>query len=349
MMPRVAFYVYPTAFQNPGGGEVQLLKTREYLAKAGLEVKLFDPWTDKLDSFDILHTFGSVKDCLPVMELAHQRGIKNILSTICWYNWRSAWETPGFWAARAAALGRHAGKVFLPFIPSPRKRMMEISDVLMPNSESEAGQLERFFRVPRSRIVIIPNAVDAAFANADPVPFIEKFGLRDFVLCVGRIEPRKNQLGMVRAMSGAKVPFVLIGDPVSTYPGYYQACRKAAGPNVHFIGGLPHGSELLRSAYAACDTFLLASWLETPGLAALEAGLAGAKIVITREGATREYFGEFASYVDPADRRDIRSKALAAHEKPKDTRLKAQISERFSWNITARKILEVYQRTAPKT
>lgn len=347
MNPRVAFYIYPTAFQCPGGGEVQLLKTKEYLAKAGLEVKLFDPWSDKLASFDILHTFGSVKDCLPVMELAHKIGVKNILSTICWYNWRSAWETPGGWTVRVAALGRHAGKVFFPFVPSQRKRMMEIADILMPNSESEAQQLSRFFEVPRSKIAIIPNAVDAVFASADSRPFIEKFGLRDFVLCVGRIEPRKNQLGMVRAMSGTKVPFVLIGDPVSTYPEYYKACREAAGLNVHFLDGLPHGTELLRSAYAACNTFLLASWLETPGLAALEAGLAGGKLVITREGATGEYFRDLASYVDPANTADIRAKTLAAYEQPKNDKLREHIRQNFLWGEAAKAVLETYKKIFP--
>jgi len=43
---------------------------------------------------------------------------------------------------------------------------------------------------------------------------------------------------------------------------------------------------MLASAYAACDVFVLPSMFETPGIAALEAGLAGAKIVITKYGGT---------------------------------------------------------------
>jgi len=344
MTPRVAFYVYPTAFQNPGGGEIQLLKTKQYLEAEGLTIKLFDSWTDKLESFDILHTFGSVKYALPMMEAARCVGVKNVLSTICWYNWQSAWETPGSLATRAAALGRHAGKIYLPFIPSQRKRMMEISDVLIPNSESEADQLKRFFQVPKKKITVIPNAVDPVFAVANPDSFVNKFGLRDFVLCVGRIEPRKNQLGMIRAFRGAKVPLVIIGDPVKTYPRYYQACRDAAGDNVHFLGGIPHDSELLRSAYAACDTFLLASWLETPGLAALEAGLAGAKVVITSEGATREYFQDLVLYVNPQDSRDIRRKISASLKQPKDGLLRDHIRRNFLWEHTAQKTLETYHK-----
>lgn len=340
---KIAFYVYPTAFQNPGGGEVQLLKTKQYLEAEGLSVKLFDPWTDKLESFDILHTFGSVKDALPMMEAAKSAGIKNVLSTICWYSLRSAWGNYGSLKSRTIAALRHAAKVFCPFVPSARKRMMDIADVLIPNSESESNQLEHFFQVPSKKIRVIPNAVDAVFAGAKPDDFIKKFGFRDFVLCVGRIEPRKNQLGMIRALNGAQVPFVVIGDPVKHYPDYYQRCRQEAGSNIHFLGGLPHDSELLRSAYAACDTFLLASWLETPGLAALEAGLAGAKLVITREGAAREYFQDFALYVDPENPSDILAKTLDAVKRPKDALLQGHIRQNFLWENTAKKTLETYR------
>ena len=112
------------------------------------------------------------------------------------------------------------------------------------------------------------------------------------------------------------------------------------------MGGIPHDSELLRSAYAACDTFLLASWLETPGLAALEACLAGAKIVITQEGATREYFRNLAAYVNPSNCRDIRSKTLTVYEQPKDDRLREHVRRNFLWDFTASRTLLAYQQSS---
>jgi glycosyltransferase involved in cell wall biosynthesis len=342
--PRVAFYVYPTAFQNPGGGEIQLLKTKEYLEREGFEIKLLDPWKDRLKDYDILHTFGSVKDALPMMEAAHSAGIKNVLSTICWYSWKSAWGTYPDLKMRALSVGRHAAKAFLPFIPSRRKRMMAISDLLMPNSESEAVQLTHFFDAPRNKIVVIPNAVDQIFAEAKPDVFEKKYGLRDFVLCVGRIEPRKNQLNVIRALKGIPQPVVFIGDFVSHYRAYYDACRKEAGANFHFLGNIPHESELLRSSYAACNTFLLATWLETPGLAALEAGLAGAKVVVTGEGATREYFGDHAEYVAPDNAGEIRAKTLATVQQAGNSNLKEHIFQNYLWPVTAKKIISAYQR-----
>lgn len=343
---KIAFYVYPTAFQSPGGGEVQLLKTKEHLEKLGAQIKLFDTWNDKLKDFDILHVFGSVKDCLPVMLAAKNAGIKVVLSTICWYSLKSAWGTYGSLSSRVLAVTRHLAKCFTPFFPSERKRMIQISDALLPNSQTEADQLARFFQASPAKIRIVPNGVENTFAEAGPNLFIEKYGLKDFILCVGRIEPRKNQLNMIRALKGISQPLVFIGQYVPHYKAYYDLCRKEAGPNIHFLEVFPHGSPLLASAYAACNTFLLASWLETPGLAALEAALAGAKIVITEEGATREYFQDFAAYAAPDNLNDIRAKALAAFEQKKTPDLKNHILNTYLWKNVAQKTAQVYQEVS---
>ncbi len=341
--PKVLFYVYPTAFQAPGGGEVQLLQTKKYLEQLGVSIKLFDPWQDKLKDFDILHTFGSVKDCLPVMEAAHTQGIKNVLSTICWYSWKSAWHTYTDPKRRFLSMIRHGAKSFFPFLPSERKQMMRISDLLLPNSQSEADQLAGYFNIPRNKIIPVPNGVDLSFSQASPENFIQKYGFKDFVLCVGRIEPRKNQLNMVRALKGLKVPVVFVGQPVPHYQSYFEQCEKEADANIHFLGALPHESGLLASAYAACHTFVLASWLETPGLAALEAGLAGANVVITSEGATKEYFGSFALYAAPDKLSDIRNKVESSLGVPKSKLLQQHIQNNYPWIKVAEQTLRAYQ------
>ncbi|MDD5218790.1 MAG: glycosyltransferase family 4 protein [Candidatus Omnitrophica bacterium] len=345
---KIAFYVYPIAFQSPGGGEIVLLKTKEYLAKEGVDVKLFDPWTDKFSDFDILHTFGSVKDCLRVMEAAQAAGTKNFLSSICWYSWKAAWGTYPEWQRRMPSLARQFAKTFCPFMPSQRKKMFDCADVVSPSSRAEAGQLKRYFLVPEEKMAVIPHGVDAAFAEAKGDAFHEKFGIRDFILCAGRIEPRKNQLNVIRALRGIKQPLVFIGGTVPAYKNYYEECVREAGSNVHFLGEVPHQSKLLASAYAACNTFLLATWLETPGLAAMEAGLAGAKVVVTAEGATKEYFLNYVSYVRPDSMSDIRQKTLSAFERPRDPALRKHLQQNYSWTVVAKQTAEAYRRVLGK-
>ena len=340
----IYFYVYPSAFQNPGGGEVQLIKTKEYLEKRGLQIHLYDPWKDKLKKGDLLHVFGSVKYCYGLMRTAKEIGAKVLLSTISWFDWRSAFHTYPDPRQRTLNVIRHLAKTCFSWVPSMRKSMMKESDLLLPNSEAEAEQLVRYFGMPREKIAVIPNGVDPAFQLADPQLFIERYGFKDFFLCVGRIEPRKNQLALIRAHRGMEKPLVIIGEAVSRYQDYEVQCRKEAAENVNFIGYLPMDSSLLRSAYAACNSFVLPSWFETPGLAALEAGLAGAKIVITEGGSTREYFQAMASYVDPGRISDIRKKMGEASIAHRNGRLQNHIRENYLWEKVAEKVADCYSR-----
>lgn len=339
----VYFYIHPEACQDPGGGKVQLMKTKEYLEKQGLEILLYDQWNHRFKPGDILHVFGSLKQSYSLMKIAKDAGAKLVLSSICWYDFPSALCTYPDFGRRTLDTLRYLAKVFFPWVPSGRKRVMHLADLLLPNSQAEANQLVRYFGVKPQRIVAIPNGVDLKYASPDPRPFIDRYHLRDFFLCVGRIEPRKNQLALIRAHRGLEKPLVIIGEPVSSYPDYAKKCREEAGPNVHFLGALPHDSELLRSAYAACNTFVLPSWFETPGLAALEAGLAGAKVLITQGGSTREYFGDYVFYANPLCISDIRAKMKEVSNAPSNGKLSEHIRTHYLWDRVAEKTFSAYQ------
>jgi hypothetical protein len=94
----------------------------------------------------------------------------------------------------------------------------------------------------------------------------------------------------------------------------------------------------------------MASWFETTGLAGLEAGLAGANVVITGRGYAREYFGESAWYCDPANLTSIREAVTAAWAAPRGSR---QLEQRISklgltWAEAASKTLGVYRQILGK-
>src|SRR5207245_1548094 len=124
-------------------------------------------------------------------------------------------------------------------------------------------------------------------------------GPDDFVLFVGRVEPRKNVLGLIRAVARMGVPLVVVGAPPAGHERYAEQCRRAGLGFVRWLGAMEHDDPMLASAYAAARVFALPSWFETPGLAALEAALAGAAVVVTPFGCTREYFGNRVEYARP--------------------------------------------------
>lgn len=337
-------YVYPSAMQNPGGGEALLLKTKEYVEKLGVSARLFDMWNDRFQKGDLLHVFGSVKEALGLMEVAKSKGVKIVLSPIIWYNWQSSFWVPYSIKERFLCLVRQGVKSMFPMMPSARKRMMELADLILASSEAEAEQIRRYFLIAPDRIKVVTYGADEAFLDATPTFFEQRFGIKNFILTVGRIEPRKNQLNLIRAMKGGQRPLVIIGEAVSHHQSYYNRCKDAADGNVYFLGALPQNSQELRSAFAACSVFTLPTWFETPGLAALEAALSGAKIVITRAGATREYFGDFVDYIDPADIQDIRNKIEVAYQRSKTTVLRDYVSKRYLWQHMAEQTIRAYQK-----
>ncbi len=340
---RVAFFVYPSAFQNVGGGEILLLKTKEYLEKEGVGCKLFDPWNDKLDDFDILHVFGAIKDCLGLMQSARNKGVKVVLDPIFFSTLQRAIYEDGGLKRKAAACLRHITKALFPYFPSGRRSTMLVADAVIPNSHVELEQVRRLFGIDKKKMHVVPNCVDPAFERGDENLFMSKYKVKDFVLSVGRIEPRKNQLNLIRALKSFTGPVVIIGDPVSDYPDYYRWCKSEAPGNVIFIGKIGHEDEMLKSAYKACRCFVSQGWFETPGLAALEAALAGANVATTSMGCTKEYFSDFAEYFSPSSLKGMRGAIEKVFDKKKNGLLQKHVRESFLWDVAAKKNIEVYR------
>ena len=125
----------------------------------------------------------------------------------------------------------------------------------------------------------MPNGVLPSVGSASPEFFFRRCGTFPFVLSVGRIEPRKNTLGLIQAAGRLELPLVIVGEAPPGFERYEVECRRAADDRAIWLGRLEHDDPLLASAYAAARVFALPSWFETPGLAALEAALAGCSVV----------------------------------------------------------------------
>lgn len=341
--PRVVFYTSPAALQSPGGGEVQLLKTAQYLRELGADVRLFDPWNDRLEHADWLHLFGTMPECLTMARMAKRLGVRVALSTIAWYDPIVSWRLEPGTDRKVRAVTGWLARRLCPDLPSWRRELIRCADLLLPNSAAEARQLEQLFGADPARIVVVPNGVDSRFADGDPELFPSLFGMRDFVLLPGRIEPRKNQLAVIRALRGTGIPLVVFGDAHVDHSDYYDQCFQEADPGVRFIGRVDHDSRLLASAYAAARVVVLASWFETPGLAALEGAAAGAKVVVTERGSAREYLGPAARYVSPGDVGGIRAAVREAAAAPRDGTLRELVLRKYRWETVAALTLAAYQ------
>jgi glycosyltransferase involved in cell wall biosynthesis len=341
--PRIFLAGKLTALESPGGGEVQMSAMTRSLREIGVDTRPWRPWEEPLSAANCLHLFGSDPEHLVLVRSARRHRVPVVLSTIAWFDLASCWREPWPLARRLAACGKFITRAAFPRIRSWRRGLYNLVDLLLPNSQAEAEQLIRYFGVAPGRIRIVPNGADARFADAPPEPFARLVGMDGFVLCAGRIEPRKNQLGLLRALSPAGVPLVFLGNVVPGHDAYLAACRREAGPLVRFVGRLDHNDPLLASAYAACGCLVLAGWYETPGLAALEAAMSGTPLVLPRGGCAREYFGEHAAYVAPNDLPGLRSAVLFALAKGRSRQLAEMVRANFSWRSAAIATREAYE------
>jgi glycosyltransferase involved in cell wall biosynthesis len=314
------------------GDSIQLLKTREYLAKAGIEAVIDNRPNLDLAAYDLVHLFNLI----PVAETyqyyinARRQHKAQVLSTVFWgpeefFQASSDPEQLRDWWQKTGSL---------------RQEILNGTSLILPNSTLELEALRNSFD-PLPPAVVVPNAADRSFAFAGPGRFIQKYQWRDFLLTVGRICRRKNQLSLIKVAQKMKLPLVIIG-PVNDSL-YYQECRRqSAGQKVLFIDTL-NPSELA-SAYAAARVHALVSWYDTPGLVSLEAALAGCAVVSTNRGSAREYFEDKAFYCDPGDLTSIAQAVSAAWNAGKDTSLKERVLANYTWERVAEITKEAYQK-----
>jgi len=317
---RVVLGTYPWAFETPGGGEVQLEKYVKYLPSHGIDVRRHDPWRANLMQASVFHFFSCMGGSVHFCAYLKSRGLPLVISSSLWISE----ETKHLYPINEI----HA--------------QLSLADVVVTNSEAESDQLSRLLKLPHDRFSVVRNGFEPDFALADPQLFRNKFSIHGpFVLNVANIEPRKNQLGLVRALKGLGVPLVLIGAPRDRE--YADAVFSEAGTELRYMDAMNHEDPALASAFAACSVFALPSSLETPGLAALEAAACGAPVVITSEGSTREYFGDLAHYVDYRDSRGIKAAIERALVDGPNPELKRRVKSQFAWFSVTAALVDVYR------
>lgn len=324
---KVLFATYPMAFHTPGGGEMQLLAYQKHLSAYGVDVTLFDPWNPRLLEHDIVHYFSCVGGSIHFCNFVKQLGLPLVVSSSLWITEES----------------KHLYPV------DEIRAQLDLADKVIANSDIECEALSEVLGLPREKLFTVYNGIDDLFLKpVSPEVFRNRFGIHGpFILNVGNIEPRKNQLTLVRAMKNfPSVKIVLIGHQRDIE--YSKVVLDEGRGQVVFLGPMAQ-DEIMLSAYSACDVFCLPSTLETPGLAALEAAAQGARLLVTREGSCREYFGESADYIDPGSINSLSDAIKKILMENSDTCVivKNDYSPgKFLWRKTTRALIDLYKHIA---
>jgi glycosyltransferase involved in cell wall biosynthesis len=360
---RVLFSSRTTLFSTPGGDTIMLLKTAESLRLLGCEVTISIDLNHPLDGYDIVHFFNLTRpqEAYHQARRATKGGIPVILSPVY------VDYTEGDRAARGplqrlvfrlvspskagylkmlarcltnGELNRGTAAILTRGFRRAQRDLIRMTSVLLPNSESEMARIRRDFpETVKARSVVVPNAVDPTLFNADTSAAAPEF--TDCILSVGRIERRKCQLQLVRALKGTGLRLVLVGKPGPNQTAYFEQIKSEMDGTVTIVDHVDQAS--LRQYYAACKVHALVSWMETTGLSSLEAAAMGANIVITDKGDTRDYFGDLAYYCSPDSVPSIREALLRAHSAPRSNLLREKVLNNYTWTHTAQATFAVYR------
>lgn len=333
---RVLFQIRLNHADQSGGDTVHATRTSEELAALGVEADVSGELAPDLSAYDLVHLFNTelVEPTFRHTLRARAAGLPIVLTPIYW---RPPLEDESFAEVDRANL-RERNRTM-------RRIAFGLADALTPPSRAELDVITSTFSPLPGTIEIVPVGVDSSFAGGNGARFCGRFELplHAFVLCVGRIEERKNQLRLIEACAPLGIPLVLVGAEYEDRLGYAAACRELAerlGADVRFLSYL--SPEDVVDAYAAAHVHALPSLWETIGLSSLEAAVAGCNVVSTANCGVGEYLGDLARYCDPESVESIRGAVAAALASPRDGRLAEHVGT-FTWANAARKAKSLYE------
>ena len=282
-----------------GGFDIQMHRTLEVLTAIGVDARPLDFWS-RDGGFDIMHIWGFDTDLhLTTARFAKQYGKKLVLTPLLQYLTLRSWL-------------RYAGALIE---GTARRRIARgrLVDKFLAVNEEQGATLEWLYRVPASKIEIIPTIVDERFFERQPAASALADGFAGFMFCAGNICARKNQLKLAQAAIETRTPILFAGDVSGGEEAYGERFAQAIAPYPFLRWNKWMASAELLQAYRAAKGVVLPSFEEQQPTIGLEAAALGKPLLLGRLAYARQKFYRGAFLANPASVREIGEglKALA--------------------------------------
>ncbi|MCL1955858.1 MAG: glycosyltransferase family 4 protein [Fibromonadales bacterium] len=188
------------------------------------------------------------------------------------------------------------------------------SDIIFTVSQFSKNRIAEIFSIPKDNIHISPNAVQVS--KMPNIDVKEKYGIRNFIHYVARFEPRKNQIGLLKAYLNSGLhnnyDLVFIGrikDKIETkyYEKFVKLIPSDVKINVHIFENL--SEEELVAFYKQSSCFAYPSFAEGFGIPPIEAGLNCCKVLCSNQTAMADF--DFFKYTfNPNNENELQQKIL---------------------------------------
>ncbi len=271
------------AVDEPGGAETTLLRLLLRLRSRGWEVTLTTPGEGALREAALRANYSWLP--LPVGGLAPGEGVRAL----------SSWPLIRWLSRKGGVIylnGSVTGRLLPALVGARARRVLHVHDMVtrVPRCWRVADEVLAASGAVADRLGTLPSHVVYGPVDPDPpaAPALWGVGGGPVVGFVGRIEPRKGPLDLVRAAQAIRwgqpgTRVVVVGDdPYGTDPAYTNSV--ICSPEIEHYGWVANAPGLMRHL----DVFVLPAYDEPFGTVLAEAMAVGTPVVATRVGGLAE-------------------------------------------------------------
>lgn len=264
-------------------------------------------------------------------------------------------------------LTRYLFPHFFPFNPMQKvldlwayPAMVRRYDRLITVSEATRKDLMTRFKVPAEKVTVVYHGADETFQPLSRQTVEESLSRsykikKPFILFLGTLEPRKNIPALLEAFAGIRdqIPhnLALVGQRGWKWePIFKEIDALDLRSRVQWTGYVSDSDRVI--FYNAADFMVFPSWYEGFGMPLLEAMQCGCPVITSRTSAMPEVVGETGILIDPCRPEDLKRAMLSLIHQPelaeKMKRAGLEQAKKFSWEDSARKTLEVFEKLVRK-
>jgi glycosyltransferase involved in cell wall biosynthesis len=227
------------------------------------------------------------------------------------------------------------------------------SKLVLTVSEFSLRDLAKQYKVPLSKLTTIYNGANASkfFPGFEGAEEVAKLGIEPgkYVLTVGRLEPRKNHVGLLRAYAALPKPrprLVITGQRDFGFEQIYAVVAELKlADDVLFLESVE--DSMLGALYRHAKVFVYPSFAEGFGMPVVEAMASGVPVVTSATTSLSEIAGDAALTVDPYNISTITDALVRvldneplAHELSDKGIERAKL---FSWDVSAARLAARYR------
>jgi glycosyltransferase involved in cell wall biosynthesis len=291
MQPHVFLY---------GGFDMQMVRTIELLQSVGVNAKPLNFWSQD-DQFDILHIWGLDRQHLLLSRTAKTYGKKIVMTPLLPY------LSPLLYLRHWAGIIEGRKKV--------ERDILKNIDLMLVVNDFQAETAIKLYGFPESKIKIVPTILDKVFfeKNSDRTPISEQ---KDYLICVGNILPRKNQLEIARAAIKSNSAVMFVGNELAgdeTYIREFDALVSAS-PLLSWHKDFSP-SQVFR-AMINSKGVVMPSFVEVQPTAALEAVALGKPLMLADRPYAYQEFYRGSLIIDPSSTGAIAKGLLLLKKQP---------------------------------